>query len=100
MKRWYNEFNRGRHLLNDEFRKGRTKSVVKPEKINAVQKLMMQDRHMTYCEIQGNLGISSTSIYKILHEHLAAKKIFSRWIPHNFTKSCFGDVSNGMEKVL
>ena len=38
MKRWYNEFNRGRHPLTDEFRKGRQKSVVGPENINAVQK--------------------------------------------------------------
>ena len=71
MKRWYNEFNLGRHSLTDEFRKGRPKSVVVPENINAVQKLIMQDRHVTYCEIEATLGISSTSIYKILHEYLA-----------------------------
>ena len=48
---------------------------------------MMQERHVTYCEIETNLGISSTSISKILHEHLAVKKICSRWIPHNLTKA-------------
>ena len=62
MKRWYNEFNRGRHSLTNEFRKDRLKSVVGPENINAVQKLIMQDRHVTYCEIEASLGISSTSI--------------------------------------
>ena len=41
VKRWYNEFNRGRHLLIEEFCKGRPKSVVGPENINAVQKLIM-----------------------------------------------------------
>ena len=29
VKRWYNEFNRVRHSLTEEFRKGRTKSVPK-----------------------------------------------------------------------
>ena len=29
------------------------------------------------------MGIYSTSIYSILHEHLAIKKTCSRWIPHN-----------------
>ena len=86
MKRWYNEFNRGRHSLTDQFRKGRPKSVVGPENINAVQKLIMQDRYMTYCETDGTLSISSTSIYQILHEHLDVKKICSSWIPHNLTK--------------
>ena len=47
VKRWYNEFNRGRHSLTGEFRKGRPKSVVGPENINAVQKLTMQDRYVT-----------------------------------------------------
>ena len=47
----------------------------------------MQDRHVTYCEIEATLGISSTSIYEILLEHLAVKKSFSRWIPHNFPKA-------------
>ena len=50
MKRWYNEFNRGRHLLTDKFRKDRSKSVVGTENINAVQKLMMQVRHVRRLE--------------------------------------------------
>ena len=87
MERWHNEFNRGRHSLTDEFRKGRPKSVIGPENINAVPKLIMHDCHMTYCEIEETSGISSTNIYKILHEHLAMKNICSRWIPHNLTKA-------------
>ena len=46
--RWYNEFNRDRHSLTDEFRKDRPKSVVGLNNINAVQKLIIQDRHVTY----------------------------------------------------
>ena len=87
VKRWYNEFNRGRHSLTDEFRKDRPKSVFGSENINAVQKLIIQDRHVAYCEIEATLGISFTNIYKILHEHLAMKKICSRWIPHNLKKA-------------
>lgn len=85
VKRWYNEFNRGRRSLNDEFREGRPKSVVVPENIDAVQNMIIQDRHVTYCEIETSLGISPTSIHKILHEHLAVKKVCCRWIPHNLT---------------
>ena len=87
MKRWYNEFNRGRHSLTDEFHKAHIISVIGAKYIIAAQKLIMQDRHVIYCEIEATLGISSTSIYKILHEHLAMKKICSCWIPHNLTKT-------------
>ena len=86
-KHSYNEFNRGRHSLTDEFRKERSKSVVEPDNINALQKLLMQDRHMTYCEIEATLGISPTSIYKILQLHLALKNICSRWIPNDLKKA-------------
>ena len=81
--RWYREFNFGRRSLTDKFREGRPKSVVVPENIDAVEKMIREDRHVTYREIEATLGISMTSIHKILHEHLAVKKICSRWIPHN-----------------
>ena len=35
VKRWSNEFNRGRHSLTNKFRKGRPKSVVGPENNNS-----------------------------------------------------------------
>lgn len=82
---WFSEFNRGRRMLADDFKEGRPKSAVVPQNIDAVRELIMQDRHVTYREIEAFLGISMTSIYKILHEHLAVKKICSRWIPHNLT---------------
>lgn len=85
VQRWFNEFNRGRISLKDEFREGRPKSAVTPENIDAVRKLILHDRHMTYREIETCLGISNTSIHTILHKHLAVKKICSRWIPHNLT---------------
>ena len=56
-----------------------------PENIDAVRELIMQDRHVTYREMEASLGNSSTSIHSILHEHLAVKKICSCWMPHNLT---------------
>ena len=82
---WYGAYNRGRSSHQDEFRKGRPKSVVVPETIDAVRQLILQDHHVTYREIETTLGISGTSIHSILHEHLTVKKICSRWIPHNLS---------------
>lgn len=83
--RWFAEFNRGRRSLKEEFREGRPKSVVLSENIDAVSEMILQDRHVTYHEIEASLDISSTSAHSILHEHLVVKKICSRWIPHNLT---------------
>ena len=70
------EFNRGRSSLQDEFCEGRPKSVVVPETIDAVRQLILQDRHVTYCEIETTLDISGTSIHSIFN----IRKICSRWL--------------------
>ena len=63
----------------------RPKLVIMPQNIDAVRELIMQDRHVTYREIEAFLHISSISIHSILHEYLVVKKIFSCWIPHNLS---------------
>lgn len=83
--RWFLDFKRGCHTLQDKLREGRPKSAVVPENIDAVRDLILEDRHVTYREIAACLGISSTSIHSILHEHLVVSKMCSRWIPHNLT---------------
>ena len=72
--RWYGEFIRGCSSLQDKFREGLRKSVVVRETIDVVRQLILQDRHVTYREIETTLGISGTSIHSILQEHLAVKK--------------------------
>ncbi|KAK4887154.1 hypothetical protein RN001_003425 [Aquatica leii] len=62
---WFSEFHRKRTLPQDEFREGRSKSAVVPENIDAVRKLILQDCHGTYREIEAYLGISSTCIHSI-----------------------------------
>ena len=63
-----------------KFREGRTKSVVVPVTTDAVRQLILQDRHVTDCEMETNLGISGTSIHSILHEHLIVKKMCSLFL--------------------
>ena len=50
-----------------------------------MRQLILPDRHVTYREIETTLGISGTSKYSILHEHLTVKILCSRWIPYNLS---------------
>jgi len=53
--------------------------------MDAVRKLILQNRHVTYREIEASVDISFTSIQSTLHENLAVKKVCFRWILHNLT---------------
>ena len=75
MKNWVNEFNRDHQSFKDEVREGRQKTDIVSENIDAMRKLLMQDRHVTYRELEASLGISATSLHSILHESLAVKRL-------------------------
>ncbi|CAH1972707.1 unnamed protein product [Acanthoscelides obtectus] len=77
---WYGEFKRGRVSLSDDPRVGAPKMAVTQENVDSVRKLVIDDRHVTYREIEASLKISKTSIQKILHEKLGVRKLASRWI--------------------
>ncbi|CAH1988640.1 unnamed protein product [Acanthoscelides obtectus] len=85
--------------LSDDSRVGAPKTAVTQENVDAVRKLIIEDRHVTYREIEASLKISKTSTQKILHEELGARKLVSRWIPHlrGFTVSAVW-VFQGEEK--
>ena len=83
--RWFAESKRGRTSLKDEERNRRPTSLVTEENISAVEALIKEDPRRTYKDIEGTLGISSPSVFTILHQHLRARKICSRWVPHHLS---------------
>lgn len=84
--RWYSEFHRGRLSLTTALSSGRPKTAVTQENIDAVRKLLQEDRHVTYEQIQASLGIGMTAIQIILHEELGVRKLVSHRVPHNLTE--------------
>lgn len=66
---WFAEFRRTRTFVSDGCRVSRPKSVVVPKNIAAVHRMIKEDRHVTYRQIEASLGISQTAIQPILHEH-------------------------------
>ena len=51
-----------------------------------MRQLILQDRHVTYREIETTLDISGISIHLILHDHLTVKENLFALDPTQFVK--------------
>ena len=85
IRRWHNEFKRGRESLEDDERSGRPSTSINTETIEAVQQLVESDRRIRIANIAYLLKISRGSIGTILHEHLGYNKVSARWVPRMLT---------------
>ncbi|CAH1991124.1 unnamed protein product [Acanthoscelides obtectus] len=59
ISRWYGEFKRGRVSLSDDPRVGAPKTTVTQENVDAVRKLIIEDRHVTYREIEASKMVAT-----------------------------------------
>jgi [histone H3]-lysine36 N-dimethyltransferase SETMAR len=85
VQKWAKLFNEGRIELEDNPRPGRPVSVTTKENIEEVQRLIEEDPHCTYDEIEAATELSRGIIYTIIHDHLKLQKVISRWVPHQLT---------------
>lgn len=75
---WFAEFKRGRESFKDEARTGRPPTAVTREKVQAVEKLIRENRRITYVELERELGVGSAAMQTIIHDHLSLRKRCSR----------------------
>lgn len=85
VRRWYNEFKRGKTNFKDDPKSGRPSTAVTEENCEKVRQIVEDDPHVTYAQIKHLLGIGSTAVTKILKEKLGLKKVCSRWVPHSLS---------------
>lgn len=82
VKRWSKKAHDGIMEIEDSPRSGRPVTAITPENIEEVRKIIEQDPHSTYADIEEELSLSRGTIFTIIHHHLKLKKITSRWVPH------------------
>ena len=78
----FREFQRHKFTVRDAPRSGRLSTSVIEQTIDAVRKVIEDDPHSTYQQIEAILGISSTPINSIIHHYLNLRKVCARWMPH------------------
>lgn len=60
--------------------------AITEDSVITVWRTIEADKKMTCQQIRATLGIAMNQVQKILHEHLGARKVCTRWIPHNLTE--------------
>ncbi|XP_017475512.1 PREDICTED: putative uncharacterized protein FLJ37770 [Rhagoletis zephyria] len=96
VKYWVAEFKRGRTRSQDEHRSGRPNEVTTPEMVKKIHKAVMDDRRPKVPELADIVGISKSTVHRILSENLEMRKQCPRWVPHLLTldqKQCREEVS-------
>ena len=73
---WYAEFKRGSTNTDDAEPSGHPKSVVVPENITKVHKIVLDDHKLKLREIVDTSKISEGSMFTILHESLGMRELF------------------------
>ena len=61
--------------------------AVTEDNIVAVEKMVQENVHITYKDIEASLRIGLGSVTKILHTYLRVSKVSFCWVPHTLTDS-------------
>ncbi|CAH2090362.1 unnamed protein product [Euphydryas editha] len=78
--KWHSLFKKGRESLEDDPMPGRSIEVTTPELIQKVEKLVLDDARLKKKQLAEMVGVSDTTTFKILHDHLGMTKVSARWV--------------------
>ena len=78
--KWVAEFKNPEGSFEDTPRMGRPSTVVTDENIEAVERIVVDDRRVSICSIAYELGITKTAIHEAIDDQLGMKKVCTRWI--------------------
>lgn len=85
VQQWSKKTNDGIMEIEDKPRSGRPVTALTEENIEEVSRVIEEDPHATYDDIQEETGLSRGTIQTIIHDHLKLRKVTSRWVPHELT---------------
>ena len=81
----FREFQRNKFSVHDAPRSGRPSTFVTEQTIDTIRKIIEDDPHSTYQQIEAILGINSMAINSRIHDYLNRRKVCARWVLHTLT---------------
>jgi [histone H3]-lysine36 N-dimethyltransferase SETMAR len=85
VKKWAALFRFGRTSIEDDPRSGRPNEAVTSENVDKVHQLVMNDRRLTVRQMSEELGMSKSTVDRIVKEELEMTKVSARWVPKLLT---------------
>ena len=82
---WHKRFREGQQEVEDEAREGRPSKATSPEMSEAVEQMIANDHRLSAKHLAATIGISKSSVLRILHEVLSMSKVCARWVPRLLT---------------
>ena len=83
----FRQFQRNKFSVQDVPRSGCgcPSTSLTEQTIDAVRKIIEDDPHSTYKQIEAILGINSKAINSMIHDYLNLRKVCTRWVPYTLT---------------
>lgn len=81
IKFWSKQFKWGRESIEDDTRSGRPVMETTTEMCKKVEEFILADRRVNISRIAEEMGISTGTVWNIIHEHLHMSKVSARWVP-------------------
>ena len=72
-------------IVQDAPHSGRPSTSVTEQTIDAVRKIIEDDPHSTYQQVEAMPCISSTAMNSIIRDYLNLRKVCGGWVPHTLT---------------
>ena len=82
---YFREFQLNKFSVQDAPGPGRPSTSVTEQTIDSVRKIIEDDPHLKYQQIEAILGISSMAINSIMHDYLNLRKVCGEWLPLTLT---------------
>lgn len=78
---WVDGWKSGRTSTAKGTSSGRKVTVTTPVNSSRVERLIQDNRCITFTELEAATGHARSTLYRIVHEHLKMGKVSARWVP-------------------
>src|SRR5258705_3881612 len=82
---WVTAFKNGRQSADDRPGSGRPATAVTAVNIKRVKDAILENRRLSFTQLEAALGIGRRQLWTIVHKHLLLRKLCARWVPKHLT---------------